>query len=114
MRNYDKSIFSDFGLVIYDECHHLCAKTFSKCMMKLRIPYTLGLSATPNRKDKLENLIYYFLGDIMYQDKMDDNEVNIKLYNYNFDDYEKRKFINIDNCTSNYKYDIKVTNLVLF
>jgi len=47
MKDYDLSIFKDFGLVIFDECHHLSAKTFSKAMMKLRIPYTLGLSATP-------------------------------------------------------------------
>jgi superfamily II DNA or RNA helicase len=35
-------------------------------MLKLRMPLTLGLSATPNRKDKLERIIYYFLGDIIY------------------------------------------------
>lgn len=35
-------------------------------MIKLKIPLTLGLSATPKRKDGLEKIIYYFLGDIMY------------------------------------------------
>ena len=35
-------------------------------MIKLNIPFTLGLSATPKRKDGLENIIYYYLGDIIY------------------------------------------------
>jgi len=96
IRNYDKNIFKDFGLVIFDECHHLSAKTFSKAMMKLRIPYTLGLSATLERKDNLENIIYHFLGPIMYKSNIIYDNLNVNIYNYELDNYEKNRIININ------------------
>ena len=34
MKEYDESVFSDFGFVIYDECHHLGAEVFSKALLK--------------------------------------------------------------------------------
>jgi len=51
-----------FGLVIVDEVHHIAAPTFSGALSKLRYQYSLGLTATPRRKDKLEKVIYYFIG----------------------------------------------------
>ena len=35
MIEYDQNIFNDFGFVIYDECHHLGAETFSKALLKM-------------------------------------------------------------------------------
>jgi len=96
MKNYDQNIFKDFGLVIFDECHHLSAKTFSKAMMKLRIPYTLGLSATLERKDNLENMIEYFLGPVMYKTSILYDNLNAHIYNYELDNYEKNRIININ------------------
>ena len=34
MKEYETELFSNFGLVIYDECHHLGAETFSKALLK--------------------------------------------------------------------------------
>jgi len=96
MKDYDINIFKDFGLVIFDECHHLSAKTFSKAMMKLRIPYTLGLSATLERKDNLQNIIEYFLGPIMFKSNIIYDNLNVNLYNYELDNYEKNRIININ------------------
>ena len=50
-KEYDPSVFSSFGLAIFDECHHLGAEVFSKSMAKVASKYMLGLSATPDRKD---------------------------------------------------------------
>ena len=36
-----RHIFNDFGSVIYDECHHLGAETFSKALLKTGTKYTL-------------------------------------------------------------------------
>ena len=114
MKNYDPKIFKDFGLVIFDECHHLSAKTFSKAMMKLRIPYTLGLSATLERKDNLENIIEYFLGPVMYKSKIIYDNLNVNIYNYELDNYEKGRISNINDNNMQFKYDIKISILASF
>ena len=62
LREFDKDSFSSFGLVIVDEAHHICAKVFSQSMFSMCPRYTLGLTATPERKDGLTMLLYWFLG----------------------------------------------------
>jgi superfamily II DNA or RNA helicase len=83
MKDYDKELFQAFPLVIYDECHHLGAKVFSKSLLKVQAPYYLGLSATPERKDKLDKVFKYFLGGIKYRGKFEpNNNVITKLYSF--------------------------------
>lgn len=55
----------DRGLVIVDECHHLGAPVFGSAMAKLSCAWTLGLSATPERKDGLTSLLFMTMGSIM-------------------------------------------------
>jgi superfamily II DNA or RNA helicase len=59
---YDSNVFKDFGLVIIDEMHHLAAKTLSKVLPKIPARYILGISATPDRGDGLEFLLYWLAG----------------------------------------------------
>ena len=66
MKSYDQSIFSNFGLTIIDETHHICSKVFSRALLNVNTKYTLGLSATPDRKDGLSHVLYKFIGDICY------------------------------------------------
>lgn len=83
MIDYDPSIFEDFGLVIYDECHHCPAKVFSQALRKTGTKYTIGLSATPYRKDGLTPVLFNYLGDIIYKkEKAGDNRVMVKIFNY--------------------------------
>ena len=83
MKEYPESVFKDFGFVIYDECHHLGAETFSRALLKTGCKYTLGLSATPTRADGLTKVFQWHLGDIVYKiNKRDDNDVNVKLVKY--------------------------------
>ena len=65
---YPKEMFEDFGTLVIDECHHMGAKMFCRCLMKTMFKYCLGLSATPNRKDGLTKVFKYFIGDICYND----------------------------------------------
>ena len=58
--NYSEDIFDDFGLVIFDECHHISSETFSRAMQKIVTHYSLGLSATMNRKDGLTKVFKMF------------------------------------------------------
>ena len=83
MKEYPEDTFKSFGLVIFDECHHLGAEVFSKCMAKVQSKYMLGLSATPNRKDGLRKVFEWYIGDIAYMTKEtrdDDAIVNIIKY----------------------------------
>lgn len=57
-----KADFSDIGLLIVDECHHIGSREFSKCLYKINAEYTIGLSATPDRKDGLTRIINWYLG----------------------------------------------------
>ena len=52
----------EFGLVIVDEVHHIAAQTFSRSLRKIKFKYILGLTATIERKDKLEKAIYWLIG----------------------------------------------------
>lgn len=50
-----------FGLVISDEHHHMAAATYNYVMMCMPARYRCGLSATPERTDKLTDMIFYHL-----------------------------------------------------
>jgi len=52
----------EFGLVIVDECHHVPATTFIKVIQHFYAYYLYGLTATPYRRDKMENLMFATLG----------------------------------------------------
>lgn len=65
-KDYPSSTFAKFGLIIVDECHHIASESFSKAIPKLTSQYMLGLSATPERKDKLMYAINWFLGPLLY------------------------------------------------
>lgn len=56
-------INNNFQLVIVDECHNLGAQAYGEFLHKLDIPYRLGLSATPRRKDGKFKLSAAILGD---------------------------------------------------
>jgi len=67
MREFDKKAFDSIGLLIVDEAHHIGAPAFSQFMFKICPQYTLGLTATPERKDGLTRLLYWFLGDEFFR-----------------------------------------------
>jgi DNA excision repair protein ERCC-3 len=56
-----KYTYEEWALVIYDECQHLPANTFSGLSL-LRTKYRLGLSASPYREDGRENYIIALTG----------------------------------------------------
>lgn len=56
-----KVIDREWGLVIFDECHHLPANKFSK-MSTIKTEYRVGLSATPYREDGRTEYIFALTG----------------------------------------------------
>ena len=64
-RDYERSTMDSVGLVIYDETHHICAKTFSKSLRHFSARCRLGLTATPDRADGLGYLITWMIGPVL-------------------------------------------------
>lgn len=60
-----KTLSQYFGLIIYDEVHHVPAGTFSSVLGLLSAKYRYGLSATMKRRDGLEQMIYRNVGSVI-------------------------------------------------
>ena len=56
-----------YGLVVVDECHHVPAVTFERCVKQIRARRWLGLTATPYRRDGLQGLITMYCGPIRHR-----------------------------------------------
>lgn len=61
-----------FGLVIFDECHHLPGESYSLIARFCLAPYRLGLSATPERADGRESLLSELVGETVYRKQIDE------------------------------------------
>ena len=69
-------LVENYTQVIVDECHHIPALTFEQIVKNFKGKYILGLSATPNRKDELDPILYQQLGDISYEYKKPKTHTN--------------------------------------
>lgn len=56
-----------FGLVIWDEAHHLPAPAYARAAESCIAPLRLGLSATPERPDGLHARMYELIGPVVYR-----------------------------------------------
>jgi len=109
-RDYGDEIMNQFDLIIFDECHHLSSKEFSKIFTKIRPVYTIGLSATPKRKDGLEKVFHWFAGPMLYHETAaTKHQVQVKIINFNIKHY---KFKNVKNKSGQVILPIIVNNLV--
>ena len=92
MKTYANDIFTCFGLTIVDECHHISSEVFSKSLSRVVTKYTLGLSATMNRKDGLTHVFKMFLGEIAFsieREKEDNVLVKALEFKSNDDEFEE-------------------------
>ncbi len=90
---YDSDIFRDFGMVIFDEAHHAPSQYFSKALPLIASKITIGLSATPKRSDRLEKILYWYFGDIMYKSAVEENNrVLVNIVNYDITHEKFREF----------------------
>jgi superfamily II DNA or RNA helicase len=56
------ALTAGYGLVVADECHHLPAAAFEHAVKQIPARRWLGLTATPYRRDKLDDLIALQVG----------------------------------------------------
>ena len=62
-----------FGMVIFDECHHLPGASYMEAANAGLAPFRLGLTATPERADGGDQLLPELVGPIVY--RLDINDV---------------------------------------
>jgi len=89
MKSYPDGTFDTFGFMVIDETHHISSRIFSRMLLKICTKYTLGLSATPTRKDGLSKVMYWFLGDLFYSVERKTKTVNVRLVKFNCQEYEE-------------------------
>jgi superfamily II DNA or RNA helicase len=56
-----------FGLLVFDECHHLPGASYGLAARLSLAPYRLGLTATPERGDGREEELTELVGPIVYR-----------------------------------------------
>lgn len=62
-----KEVAPKIGYLLVDECHRCPSRTFTEAVTNFHCQFMTGLSATPFRRDHLENLIFWHLGDIRFR-----------------------------------------------
>jgi superfamily II DNA or RNA helicase len=93
-RDYGETAFQEFGLTIIDEVHRIGSEEFSKTLLQISTPLMLGISATVDRKDGLEKLLYMFIGNKAYIDKRkSEHAVSVRSIEYVTNDVEFNKTI---------------------
>ena len=61
-----------FGLVVFDECHHLPGEAYALAARHSLAPYRLGLTATPERADGRHADLESLVGPIVYRRQVRD------------------------------------------
>jgi len=59
-------ILYDYGQVIIDECHHISAPNYERLLNEVHAKYVLGITATPNRQDGHQPIIFMQAGPIRH------------------------------------------------
>jgi superfamily II DNA or RNA helicase len=60
------NLTTGYGLVVADECHHVPAAAFADAVRQIPVRRWLGLTATPCRRDKLDDLITMHVGPVRH------------------------------------------------
>jgi len=66
-----ESLGARFGLLVFDEVHHLPSPAYRAAAQLSAAPYRLGLSATPERDDGAHDTLTALVGPIVYRVEVD-------------------------------------------
>jgi len=84
--NTVEPIIQQYGQVIIDECHHISAPRYEMLLNEVHSKYILGLTATPDRQDGHQKIIFMLAGPIRHKvktnhaEKFEQQVIVTKLY----------------------------------
>jgi superfamily II DNA or RNA helicase len=64
--------FDNYGLVIFDEGHHLSSETLTEICRRCRSYYLFGTSATPAKSETRGNIVHALVGPIVHKTTRED------------------------------------------
>jgi len=67
-----ENLGSRFGMVVFDECHHLPAEAYTLAADQCLAPFRLGLTATLERADGREAVLRERVGEVVYRKEIDE------------------------------------------
>jgi superfamily II DNA or RNA helicase len=111
---------------IFDECHHVCARTLQRTIAMVGGRYRLGLSATPDRMDGLTPMLYCLIGNIVFKTNRTENDKNmlgqIVVHKYTYIEYDKKQInqsesvstlvTHISNCTKRTEFICQIVQSI--
>ena len=108
MKEYPEDMFSDFGLMIVDEVHHIAAEVFCQALQNISTYYHIGLSATMERKDGLTKVFKMYLGDVIHKEKSNSQDHNILIKAVKFKSNDEE----FNQCEYDTRGNIKYTTMI--
>lgn len=66
-REYPDEVYDMFGVLVADETHRYAAPMWQEALSRFGASYRIGLTATPERKDGLQEVFYLHIGPIVYR-----------------------------------------------
>ena len=66
-RGISEEVGGAFGMLISDECHRMGAKIWHQVIKHFKARFRLGLTATDYRKDGLDNVFLWHIGEVIYR-----------------------------------------------
>lgn len=74
-----QKLYSTFGMIITDECHHVSAKSY-EMLSNFLAKYFIGLTATDMRTDGLDKVLNWLIGEVSYRGHEDAYDEDIMPY----------------------------------
>lgn len=65
-QKYAEKLGNQFGLIIFDECHRFPSELYQNIAFSSIAPFRLGLSATLERSDGREEILFQLVGPLLY------------------------------------------------
>lgn len=82
-----ENLGSRYGLVVFDECHHLPGESYALAAQSCLAPFRMGLTATPERTDGRDALLDELIGPTVFRQDI------IEMSGRYLSEYETRRIV---------------------